>query len=191
MLMRRYLLGIGMCLALCAGSSAQHARRAKANPEPDGPASKEDVEKYFTVMNIRENMAIMLDSMAKQSYQMAHEEIEKSGAKLPPDFEERVDKLMDNMMKGFPIDELTDAIVPVIQRHLTRNELKAVTAFYATPAGQKLLKEQPAITQESMQAAYGVMGKRMETMRDQVQTEIGLSRLDTKPPAAAAPAKPN
>jgi len=189
--MARFLLALGICLALCVGSLAQHTRSAKAKPEPDGPASKEDVQKYFAVMDIRENMAAMLDAMAKQSHQMAHEEIEKSGAKLPPDFEGRMDKLMDSMMKDFPADQLTDAIVPVIQRHLTRNELRSVTAFYASPAGQHLLKEQPAITQESMQVAYGVMQTRMETMREQVQTEIGMSRLDTKPGASEAPAKPN
>ena len=189
--MARYLLTLGICLALCAGGWAQRTRHAKPKPEPDGPASKEDVEKYFAAMEIRENMAVMLDAMAKQSHQMAHDEIEKSGAKLPPDFEERMDKLMDNMMKQFPVENLTDAIVPVIQKHLTRNELRAVTAFYATPAGQKLLKEQPAITQESMQVSYGVMQSRMETMREEVQTEIGMSRLDTRPVAEAPPAKPH
>jgi hypothetical protein len=189
--MGRYLLGITMCMALCTASWAQHRRIAERKPAPDEPPTKEEVEKYFTVMHIRENMQAMMDTMTKQSYQMVHDEIVKSGAPLPANFEERMDKLMDSMMKDFPVDTLIEAIVPVFQSHFTKDDLIAITDFYSKPVGQKLLKEQPELTQESMRVSYSLMQQRMESMREQVQTEIGQARLDLHHPTSGAPAKPN
>jgi uncharacterized protein len=189
--MGRFLLGMGICWMLCAGGWAQQPRSASRKPAAEGPATKAEVEKYFQVMHIRENMEMMKDSMVKESHQMVRDEIEKSGASLPPDFEERMDTLMDGMMKDFPVNDLIEAIVPVFQRHLTGSDLRAITAFYSTPIGQKLLNEQPAMTQESMQVAYGVMQGRMETMRERVQTEIGQARLSAKPDQSKPPARQN
>jgi hypothetical protein len=176
--MRRYLLLFGICIFLSAAGQAQHSHGAKPKPEPDGPASKEEVEKYFQVMHISDNMQAMMTAMVNQTHDMVHDEIEKSGAKLPSDFEARMDALMDEMLKQYPVQQLTDAIVPVFQQHFTRNELKAITAFYSTPVGIKLLREQPELTQQSMQISYGLLQQRMEVMREKVQTEIGQSRLD-------------
>jgi hypothetical protein len=173
-----------------APARAPQSRKESPKPQPDGPATKEEVQKYFAVMHIRENMQAMKDSMAKQSHQMVHEEIQESGASLPADFEERTDKLMDEMTNDFPVENLIEAIVPVFQQHLTRNDLEAITAFYSTPVGQKLLTEQPALTQESMQVAYGVLEKQMEVMRERVQTEIGQARLYPKPAQPNPPGKP-
>jgi uncharacterized protein len=168
----------------------QQTPKESAKPKPDGPATKDEVEEYFAVMHIRENMQAMKDSMAKQSHQMVHEEIQESGASLPADFEERMDKLMDEMTNDFPVENLVEAIVPVFQQHFTRNDLEAITTFYSTPVGQKLLNEQPALTQDSMQVAYGVLEKQMEVMRERVQTEIGQERLSPKPAQSKPSGKP-
>jgi uncharacterized protein len=48
--------------------------------------------------------------------------------------------------------ELEDLIIAVYDRHFSTEELRQVAAFYRTPIGQKLLKELPAITQESILA---------------------------------------
>jgi len=49
------------------------------------------------------------------------------------------------------LNDLADMLVPVYQKHLTEEDLKAVIAFYATPTGQKFAQKTPLITQESMQ----------------------------------------
>jgi hypothetical protein len=58
------------------------------------------------------------------------------------------------------MDEMVDAIVPIYQKHVSKADLAAVTAFYSSPAGQKILKELPAIMSESMQAG-GEIGRRV------------------------------
>lgn len=46
--------------------------------------------------------------------------------------------------------ELLEAIGAIYDRHFSTAELRQLLAFYETPLGQKLLAEQPTITQESL-----------------------------------------
>jgi hypothetical protein len=46
--------------------------------------------------------------------------------------------------------ELLERIIPLYDKYYTIEDLKAVNAFYESPAGQKLLSTLPQITQESM-----------------------------------------
>src|SRR5208283_515348 len=54
----------------------------------------------------------------------------------------------------FPLDEMLNDMVPVSQRHFTKSDIDALTAFYSSPAGQKFLHEMPAVTAETMKAVY-------------------------------------
>ncbi len=44
---------------------------------------------------------------------------------------------------------LIDLIVPIYDKHLTHEEVKALIKFFQTPAGKSYVKKLPAITQES------------------------------------------
>lgn len=59
------------------------------------------------------------------------------------------DELEAEFMKSSMMD-LLDEMVPVYQRHMSLEDLKAITEFYKTPAGKKLAEKTPLITQESM-----------------------------------------
>jgi len=45
---------------------------------------------------------------------------------------------------------MLDDMIPVYQRHLTKQDVDSMLAFYNTPTGQKLLREQPAMMAEGM-----------------------------------------
>src|SRR5437660_12892423 len=77
----------------------------------DAPATKEAIQKYLVVMHSREMMAKMVDAMSKPMHQMIHEQYLKDKDKLPADCEERTSKMIDDMMKSFPWDEMLDAMV--------------------------------------------------------------------------------
>lgn len=138
----------------------------------DAPATKEDVERYFEVMHVRGLVQTVMDAMTKQVRQMTHEQWQKNSAKLPPDFEQRMDRMMDDMLKAMPLDQMFDAMIPVYQKHLTKGDLDAIVAFYSTPAGQKLIRELPAMTQESMQAITPILQQQMSDMQKRVETEV-------------------
>ena len=59
--------------------------------------------------------------------------------------------------------ELNKQLIPVYKKHFTQDEVKAIIAFYETPAGKKLAEKTSLITVESMQSAQvwgmGLFGK--------------------------------
>lgn len=57
----------------------------------------------------------------------------------------------DRFEKEMNIQELVDKIVPVYAKYYTIDDLRAINAFYQTPAGQRVLAATPQIMQASMQ----------------------------------------
>jgi hypothetical protein len=158
---------------------------ARQNPI-DAPASKEDVQRLLDVMHSREMIGQIVDAMMKPMHQMIHEQYLKDQNKLPPDFEDRMNKLMDDEMKSFPWNQMFDAMIPVYQKHLAKHDIDMMVAFYSAPTGQKLLKEMPAIMADSMQAMMPVMRKRMDEMTGRMQEQIAEMTNDPAPRSGKA-----
>ena len=179
--MKSFLCAAFFCLSLGGVCAAQQ------NPA-DTPASKEDVEKYLQVMNSRDMMTKMADAMSKPIHEMIHQQYLKDKDKLPPDFEARMNKRMDEMFKNFPWDEILDSMVPVYQKHFTKGDMDTFVAFYSTPTGQKMLRELPAITAETMQTMMPLLQKNLESMNRNLEQEItamvkqGQSKSETTSP---------
>jgi hypothetical protein len=171
--MKQFLYAVVLCVSCTAFCAAQQ------NPA-DAPASKEDVEKYLQVMHSREMMTKIMDAMSKPMHDMIHEQYLKHKDTLPPDFEARENKSMDDMFKSFPWDEMLEAMVPVYQKHFTKGDIDAFVAFYSTPTGQKLLRELPAITAEAMQNMMPIIRKNVDTMSQRLQEEIAAMVKDTQ-----------
>ena len=183
--MRRFFLISAAWLAFPLFALAQ-------TPSADSPATKEDMERYFQVIHLRDTMKQMLDLIPKQMHQMVHEQIAKNGASLPPDFETRMNKMTDEELKNFPIEEMLQAMIPVYQKHWTKGDVDTMIAFYSTATGQKVLRELPATMAEAMQAMQPIMQKRMNGMMERVQQEVAQMVKDSKTKAGAnSQATPN
>ena len=158
----------------------------------DSPASKEDIERYFQVMHLRDTMKQMMDVMNKQAHQMVHAQISKDAANLPPDFEARMNKMTDEELKNLPVEEMLQAMIPVYQKHWTKGDVDAIVAFYSTPTGQKVLRELPATMAEGMQAVAPIIQKRMNGMMERVQQEVAQMVKESKSKAGpSSQATPN
>jgi len=162
--MKRCAFAVLACLLFASISFAQQSAA-------DAPASKEDIQKYLDAMHSRDRMISMMDLMTKQMHRIVREQTQKQ-PNLPADFEAHMDKMMDDMFKDLPVDELIEAMIPAYQKYMTRGEVDALIAFYSTPDGQKFLKDLPAIQAESMQSATGIMQKMMAKMQDRLQSEM-------------------
>jgi hypothetical protein len=160
---KRLFIAALLCLAFCFAALAQQT--------DDAPATKEDVRRYFEVMHLHDMMLQMADAMAKPMHQMVHDEYMKDKDKLPDDFEAQMNKVMDGMFKDIPWDELIQAMVPAYEKHLTKGDLDAITAFYSSPTGQKLLRETPAMVADSMQSVMPIMQKYMEKVQTKIQEQ--------------------
>ena len=163
--MRRFLIAVLLCVVFASTCFAQ------AN-DLNAPATKEDVEKYMEVVHSRKLAQDTLNAMIKPIHQMIHEQYLKDQDKLPPDFEDRVNVLIDDMLKEMPIEEMQSSMVPVYQKHFTRGDIAALTTFYSSPSGQKVLNEMPAIMSEMMQHMMPIMRAYIDKMNANLQTEI-------------------
>src|SRR5215470_12134902 len=114
--MSRYLVAIALLLALCTSGLAQQS-------SDNAPATKEDIQRYLDVMHSHDMMKQMVDAMTKPMHQMVHDQFMKDKDKLPPDFEARMNKMMDDMFQEMPWDEMMKAMIPAYQKHLTRGDV--------------------------------------------------------------------
>lgn len=183
--MKRLFLALTACLAFALPGVAQQA-------PADAPATKEDVQKYLDVMHSRDMMTKMMEAMSKPMHQMMHEQYLKDKDKLPPDFEQRMNKMMDDYMKSLPFDEMLQAMIPAYQKHFTKGDIDGLVAFYSSPIGQKVIQELPAITAEAMQSMMPLMRKQMEAMNQRVQEQVAqMIKESGAKPSAKSQVSPN
>ena len=161
--MKRLLIAASLCLAFCLTGFAQQ--------NDDTPATKEDIQRYMEVMHSHELMQQMADSMSKQMREMFHQQFLKDKDKLPPDFEDRMNKLMVDMFRDMPWDEMMQAMIPAYQKHLTRGDVDRLIAFYSSPTGQKLLREMPAMMADAMQSMMPILQNYMDKVQQRARVE--------------------
>jgi len=136
-----------VALSLCAGAQTAVSVAQDA-------ASKEDVKKLFDVMASREQMAQVMQQVFAQMRKLNREQLKKRHPDVSEADLARMDRESEDLIKNFPLDAMLNDMVPIYQRHFTKSEIEALTAFYSSPAGQKFLHEMPAVTAETMRAVY-------------------------------------
>jgi hypothetical protein len=60
------------------------------------------------------------------------------------------DGVWQDMAREFKVEEFQELVIPIYAHHFSLEDVKALIAFYSTPAGQRILKEVPAVARESM-----------------------------------------
>ena len=114
------------------------------------PATREDVQKLFDVMHVKEQISETLNGVRQQQRSIMRETLK-------------------SMLKDMPIDGMLEDMIPIYQKHFNHADIMAMADFYASPTGQKALHEMPALTTESMQASYGRMQKQMDAAMQKIK----------------------
>jgi hypothetical protein len=153
-----------LCLAFSAAAFAQTG-------ESD-PASADQVELLLRTMHSHDMIQRTMEAMLKPMDQMFHDQFRKDGKKVPADFEPRFTKMMNDMLTNMPWEQMTQATVPVYQKHFTNGDINSLIAFYTSPTGQKFLHEMPEVTGEGMQAMMPIMLKYMSDAKARMQQQI-------------------
>jgi len=164
--MKMRLLLSACLLAFSLSAAAQ----TTVSIAPDA-ASREDVKKLFDVMASRQQMSQLMQQVFAQMRKMKREEIKKRRPEITEADLTRMDQQSEDLIKNFPLDEMLNDMIPVYQRHFSKSEIDALTAFYSSPPGQKFLHEMPAVTAETMRAVYP---------RIQAQVDAALKRAEEK-----------
>ena len=149
----------------------------------DVPATREDVVKLFELMHVQQQTRSAIESMMKQQRVMVREGLRKRHPGTSEEQLKQIDREMDEFWKEFPIDQMLDDMIPVYQKHLTKSDVDAMSVFYSSPTGKKLLNEMPAIMTESMQAMMPRLQESMDKMMDRVEKKTQEERRNqAKPP---------
>lgn len=158
-------------LSVCALALSMSAvAQTTVSIAPDAP-SREDVKKLFDVMASREQMTQMMQQLFAQIRTMNREQMKKRRPDITDAELASVDQQSQDLIENFPLDEMLNDMVPVYQRHFTKSDIDALTAFYSSPTGQKFLHEMPAVTAETMKAVYP---------RIQAEVDAAIKRSEQK-----------
>ncbi len=179
--MKRIVRVTVVFLMIALPALAQVADSASA-----APATRDDILKLFDTMHIRDQMRLVMDSVAKQQREMIREGLKKRAPQMTEQDLARLDQFTSDILKDFPVDGMLDDMIPVYQKHLNKADVDAMNAFYQSPTGQKMLREMPAMTAESMQASspriQAMMDKVMERA-EQLAREERNKKTQTEQPA--------
>lgn len=176
--MKRQIVVAALCVVFAVSATSQ-AQTPNNSDVPD----KAQIEQFLDLMHAKAQMVQVMEGMEKQIRLGAEQGFKDKVPGATPEQLAKVDAIFDGLFKDMPVDEMVDAIVPIYQKHLTKSDLTAVTAFYSSPAGQKILKEMPAIMSEAMQAG-GEIGRRVFEEKaqklDQQVAELAKVEKETK-----------
>jgi len=186
------LVLLGVAAPLYAQQSvAEAARQAKAKPEglaADAP-TRDQVMKLLDLLQIRKSMALMMDGMKQAMKQGAQETFRERVPNPTPKQLEALNGMVDDLMADMPLDEMIEAMVPIYRRHLSKTDVDEVIRFYSSAVGQKLLREQPQMIQEGMQAGGEIQQKRMDQMMAKIRERTEKMAEEEEKDKAATPKK--
>jgi len=169
--------------------SEAKAKKTAAQPLPADAPTREQVMKLFGIMQLDKTMDGAVRAAKEQSMEMAEQMASERIPNATPDQKKQLhdmtNEVMNQALGPATINEMLEATIPVYQRHLSKADLDAMVSFYSSPVGQKILREQPAMVQESMQAASGIQQRIARSMYqkiDQRIEQIAHSTPETKKP---------
>jgi|SRR5579863_5834950 len=174
-----------LALSLCLPAAAQVAATN------DAPATKEQIQKLFDVMNISKQTRMAMVSMEKQTQASTTEVLKTRYPQITPAQLERVRRISDESMKDFPVDDMLNDMIPVYQKYLTQTDVDAMTVFYSSPTGRKLMQDMPQMMQEALQASNVRLQKHMAAAMQRIETMMKEEGQKQSHPAASSPSKPN
>jgi hypothetical protein len=167
----RCLLGVvfGVLLAV----SATWAQQVTSS---DVPASKQDIDRLFVALHVRERQQLILENSHKQAKTMLNEilrkELPEASKEELSQMQKMIDEMIDDIDKDYPMDAILKDMVPIYQRHLTKSDSDQLIAFYSSPVGQRMLRELPAVTSEAMQVSSSYLQPRMEAAVSKLKEKV-------------------
>jgi hypothetical protein len=111
--------------------------------------------------------------------------IRERSPNIPDDISKKLDSLLDEMLKTYPVETILNNSVPVYQKHFTSTDVAAMVAFYSTATGQKVVRQLPVILAESVQASQQTLQSHMQMFNPQIQELMRetMEQMRPQPPS--------
>jgi hypothetical protein len=125
-------------------------------------ATPEQIREYFALVHLGDNMKTLMSQM-----------ISGMKATSAPYIPDDVWQDMDKSMSSF---DFLSELIPIYQKHLSRDDMEGVLTFYRTDAGKHLLANQTTMSSEA-QAAFRTIGERLgEQVGERHADEIAAAK---------------
>jgi len=155
---------------------------------PDAP-SQEEVLALFKLMHIREQTLTIMKGSENQTKATIRDVVQKRVPDITEAQLAELEGMVGDLYEHYPVDQLLGDMVPVYQKHLNKSDVEGITAFYSSPAGQKLLREMPAMSTEAMQIAMARIQSDTEDMMAGLEQRIQQIAQENKEKPPSPPQK--
>lgn len=156
---------LAAALALCA------AAPAAAQDEPP-PGEMQAVREFLEVTRMRENMARTMEATLASGL----------GEEMPPGF---ADAMRAFFEEHFQYEDLEPGFIRMYTDLFTEEELRAMIAFYRTPAGQRMVELTPEIARRTQDVTAEIMDdampELMDLMMEAMEAELGEGKAPPAP----------
>jgi hypothetical protein len=143
-------------LALCL------VGQVAAQESPTDRPSREDVLHLFGVMHVRQQMETMMQKMTSVIREQRHETMKKQEPNITDDELSKQDAAFSDALAIYPPSEMVEDTIPIYQRHFSKADVEAITAFYVSPAGQHYVSESPSLMLDTMSMVMAKMSERLQ-----------------------------
>lgn len=161
-------------------SSAAQEQASADQAKPIDPVKEADIRSLMELMGAHDQVQEAVNSSSEQ-YR------EKLVATVPDNDKGQafVNSFIESYQKKFDVDQVTEEIVSIYDKHYTDDDIKTLLQFYGSPVGQKVAAETPKIMHEIQVASHAVGAKAakeaLQAMREE-NPQIGRSaRLTNRP----------
>jgi uncharacterized protein len=161
-------------------STASQDQATPAQAKPIDPVKDADIRSLMELIGAHDQVQDAVNNSSEQ-YR------EKLLATVPNNDKGQafVTSFIESYQKKFDVDQMTEQLVTIYDKHYTDDEIKTLLQLYGSPVGQKVAAETPKIARE-IQAASRATGAKaakeaLQAMKAQ-NPEIGQSaRLNNGP----------
>lgn len=157
--LQRAVRPAAIAVALVAASPAAHAQQPSA-------ASMQIAKQLIDVTGATGLFTPLIAGVVEQAKNLYLQQ----NPSLAKDLNEIADKMRKNLQPRFA--EVTNEIAKLYATHFTEQELKAILAFYQSPAGKKMLAQQPIVVDSSMKYAQDWANKLSEQVTTKMRDEL-------------------
>jgi uncharacterized protein len=192
--MRKLVVGCGLlagALAVVAKapSTRVSAQEKPARPvpsetstkSPDAPTPKIDAAKEAQIRQLMDVTGV--NGLGEQLVNAGIAQFRANVTESQPDnprAKQFVDAFAERFQKHFDPHSLTETVIPIYDKYLSNEDLKALLEYYRSPFGQRMLKVLPDVARDSQLAGYALGQRAAEDTMKELKAEYPEFIPDSK-----------
>jgi uncharacterized protein len=184
--MRKLVVGCGLLAGVFVVIAQAPSPRVRAQEKPagqvhsqtppkppDGAASKMDPSKEADIRQLMD--ATGVNGLGEQLMNAGIAQFRANVTESQPDnprAKQFADAFASRFQKHFDPHSVTETVIPIYDKYLSNEDVKALLEYYKSPFGQRMLKVLPEVARDSQQAGYRLGQKAAEEAMEDLRTDF-------------------